>query len=192
MAFEFSNIIRFTQNILKTKGCNIMKVSTQVQNYAVQKVWVREGFNIKESFATIHINSLLSYSLLPTKSFNFKLSEESISEYGKVSGDYNPVHFDNEFAKRLGFNSKIVHGLTISSILSKYYGTEFPGHGTLFLGYKFIFLAPIYPCKEYTVKINILREIKRNGIYESLATVNDIEGNTCVFSYSLLKSNKID
>ena len=70
----YSDIIRFTQNELKAKGCKEMKVSTQIQNYAVQKVWGKEGFYLKESFATIHVNSLLSYSKLPRKSFNLKVT----------------------------------------------------------------------------------------------------------------------
>jgi hypothetical protein len=55
----YSDIIRFTQQYMKDLGVNTMKVSTQVQNYAVQKVWSREGFYMKKSFATLHINSLL-------------------------------------------------------------------------------------------------------------------------------------
>ena len=61
----YSDIIRYTQTFMKNKGIKVMKVSTQVQNYAVQKVWSREGFFMTKSFATIHINSLLNYSHLP-------------------------------------------------------------------------------------------------------------------------------
>jgi acyl dehydratase/ribosomal protein S18 acetylase RimI-like enzyme len=186
----YSDIIRFTQKELKNQGCKEMKVSTQVQNYAVQKVWGKEGFWLKESFATIHINSLLSYSELPSKKFSFRLSEDEISEYGKVSGDYNPVHFDDTFAKSLGFKSRIVHGLTLSSILSKFYGTEFPGHGTLFLGYNFLFMAPVYPNMDYHVEVNILKETRETSLYESLAKVKDAEGNICVICRSHLKANK--
>lgn len=56
----YSDIIRFTQQYFKDKGYQKMFVSTQVQNFAVQKVWTREGFYIKESFDTYHINALLS------------------------------------------------------------------------------------------------------------------------------------
>lgn len=56
----YSDLVRFTQQFFKEKGIKIMKVSTQVQNYSVQKAWMREGFNLKEAFDTFHINCFLS------------------------------------------------------------------------------------------------------------------------------------
>jgi hypothetical protein len=40
-----------------------MQVGTQIQNYAVQKAWINEGFNLKESLITFHVNSFLSSSI---------------------------------------------------------------------------------------------------------------------------------
>lgn len=51
----YSDIIRFTQNYFHENGFQKMKVSTQIQNFAVQKVWSREGFSLKEAFYTFHI-----------------------------------------------------------------------------------------------------------------------------------------
>lgn len=56
----YSDLVRFTQQFFKEKGMKIMKVSTQVQNYSVQKAWIKEGFNLKEAFDTCHINCFLS------------------------------------------------------------------------------------------------------------------------------------
>lgn len=56
----YSDLVRFTQHFFKEKGMKIMKVSTQVQNYSVQKAWIKEGFNLKEAFDTYHINCFLS------------------------------------------------------------------------------------------------------------------------------------
>lgn len=53
----YSDIIRFTQNYFKKQGISVMKVSTQIQNFAVQKVWAREGFVLKEAFYTFHIST---------------------------------------------------------------------------------------------------------------------------------------
>ena len=80
-------------------------------------------------------------------------------------------------------------GLTVNSILSKYYGTEFPGKGTLFLGYQYIFLAPIYPNEEYNVEISFMKEVKKTGLYESLIKIKDGKGKICVISYNTLKKN---
>jgi hypothetical protein len=56
----YSDIIRFTQNYFKTNGLKVMKVSTQIQNHSVQKAWVKEGFVLKQSFDTYHINCFIS------------------------------------------------------------------------------------------------------------------------------------
>lgn len=55
----YSDIIRFTQDFSLKNGFSTMRVSTQIQNYAVQKVWAREGFHLTDAYITIHINSML-------------------------------------------------------------------------------------------------------------------------------------
>ena len=126
-----------------------MRVSTQIQNYTVQNVWMREGFFLKESFATIHINSLLSHSNFKEKVIELTISEKDIEMFGNISGDNNPVHFENDYAKQLGFEGRISHGLIPNSLMSKYYGTEFPAYGTLFMSYNYKFFKPLYPNKKY-------------------------------------------
>ncbi|AMS26964.1 hypothetical protein AEM51_07990 [Bacteroidetes bacterium UKL13-3] len=54
----YSDIIRFTQSYFKELNFKSMKVSTQIQNFAVQKVWTREGFILKKAFYTYHLNRL--------------------------------------------------------------------------------------------------------------------------------------
>lgn len=55
----YGDLIRFTQAYFKNKGFRKMKVSTQVNNYAVQKVWGWEVFYIAEAYLTVHINAFL-------------------------------------------------------------------------------------------------------------------------------------
>lgn len=52
----YTDIIRFTRNFFAEQGFEKMKVSTQLQNYAVQKVWTREGFTLNHAFYTYHLN----------------------------------------------------------------------------------------------------------------------------------------
>ena len=56
----YSDVVRFTQNYFKAIGMKKMWVSTQLQNYSVQKSWIEEGFYLKKSFETYHINTLLA------------------------------------------------------------------------------------------------------------------------------------
>jgi len=61
----YSDFIRFNQHFFKDRGRRTLKVSTQVWNYAVQKVWSREGFAMTSAFLTVHVNSLLSCTQYP-------------------------------------------------------------------------------------------------------------------------------
>jgi hypothetical protein len=56
----YTDIIRLTKEHFRRRGFARMLVSTQVQNLAVQKAWVREGFFMTEAVVTIHVNALLS------------------------------------------------------------------------------------------------------------------------------------
>jgi hypothetical protein len=48
-------MMRFTQSYYQSRRVKKMKVSTQIQNFAVQKAWVKEGFFLEEAFITLHI-----------------------------------------------------------------------------------------------------------------------------------------
>jgi hypothetical protein len=52
----YTDIIKYTKNYFHHKGFKYMKVSTQLHNYAVQKVWSREGFVLENAFYTFHLN----------------------------------------------------------------------------------------------------------------------------------------
>lgn len=54
----YSDIIRFTQDYFKKLQYETMLVSTQLQNYAVQKVWIRDNFTLSHAFETYHINTV--------------------------------------------------------------------------------------------------------------------------------------
>jgi len=51
----YTDMMRFTQSYYQSRRVKKMKVSTQIQNFAVQKAWVKEGFFLEEAFITLHI-----------------------------------------------------------------------------------------------------------------------------------------
>ncbi len=59
----YSDMMRFTQSYFSNLGLKRMIVSTQLQNYAVQRNWVREGFSLVDSYETYHINAFLQHPL---------------------------------------------------------------------------------------------------------------------------------
>ena len=182
----YSDIIRFTQAHYQKKGIKLMKVSTQIQNLAVQKVWSREGFMLQDSYSTIHINSLLSLSVLESKKYSLNITQSMVEEYGNASGDFNKLHFDDVYSSKFGFKRNIAHGLIPTGEISRIFGMEFPGQGTIILSYKTIFVKPIYPNQNYDFILNTYYHNRKSGIFMCLVKVNDSEGNTCLLSYNKL------
>lgn len=182
----YSDIIRYTQQFIKDLGIKKMKVSTQVQNYAVQKVWSREGFYIFRSIATIHINSLLNYTCVPKINFDIFITEDDIKNYGDLSGDINPIHFNDDFAISLGFEQRIAHGLIANAEMSKYFGINYPGNGTIFMSYSYKFFKPLYPNKKYSVIITTPFYDDLKNLYVCLVKIYDYENKLCLLAYNYL------
>ena len=180
----YGDLIRFTQMHHKTHGAKQMTVSTQPQNYAVQTVWNREGFMLVKSVTTVHINSMLAKSVVEKRELDFRVSADEIGACGRFSGDMNPLHFDDTFAQGIGFEGRIAHGLVGSSAISKYYGTEFPGPGTLFLGSSCKFSKPVYPGRNYRLLFSFPYIDRGRGIYRALAKLTDDRGAACLLCYS--------
>lgn len=179
----YGDIIKFTQRFFKQRGYASMKVSTQVNNYAVQKVWFRESFVMKKSLITIHINSLLTASVLPVQSFELVVSPEMVQAYGELTGDFNKLHFDRVFAREIGFDDCISHGIIVNALMTKFYGVDMPGDGTLFKSYQYNFLKPIYIDKPYHVVVSFPVFIEKKGVYKSVVKIYDETDSLCLFAY---------
>lgn len=182
----YSDMIRFTKNYFANKGFKKMWVSTQIQNYAVQKVWQKEGFKINKSLETYHINSMLKFSIEIPKRFDFSVATNEIELFSEFSGDVNPIHFNDRFAAKFGFSSRVVHGMIFQSHLSKFFGTIYPGKGTIFMENHNVFLAPNYPDKLYKCVVRVLDSNEKNGVIKVLAILADEEGAICTLSYNTL------
>jgi|688.fasta_scaffold32494_6 hypothetical protein len=181
----YGDIIRFTQNYFKENGFKTMSVSTQIQNIAVQKVWTRESFFISEAYNTYHINSLLSASINEIHTEDITINEKLINDYAQFTEDYNPIHTNEEFAKSIGLEDKIAHGIISNAILTKYYGTIFPGNGTLFKKYSYLFFLPLYINKTYTIEILFPIANKEKGLYKSVAIIKDkLTKEICLVAYN--------
>lgn len=69
---------------------------------------------------------------------------EDVAAFARLSGDYNALHIDDEFAARTEFSQRVVHGFLHASLLSTLVGMHLPGRGALYLGQSIEFTAPVY------------------------------------------------
>lgn len=177
----YGDLIRHTQADFAARGFSSMRVSTQVNNFAVQKVWAREGFHLFEAWDTYHINALLSgkHSVYER---GLLFSKDQVGAFAAASGDVNPIHLDDDAAKAAGFPGRISHGVLAAAELSRILGTEAPGPGTIFGNLNMAFLRPILAGKEYRASLRIAGGVKPNGHMRAVFDIRDDESRVCVYA----------
>lgn len=73
-----------------------------------------------------------------------EITKEQVYSFAAASGDYNPVHFDEQYAKMYTpFDGTVIHGGLLFGIVSKVLGTEFPGEGTILTRVSLEFIKPV-------------------------------------------------
>jgi acyl dehydratase len=70
------------------------------------------------------------------------LTAEHVEKYAEITGDYNPLHFDEAFAKGTKFGGLVVQGGLTTGILNALVAMDMPGPGTVFLSHDFKVVAP--------------------------------------------------
>jgi 3-hydroxybutyryl-CoA dehydratase len=76
-------------------------------------------------------------------SYGKTVTDADIVAFAGVSGDTNPVHLNEEFAKETLFKGRIAHGMLAASFLSTVLGTRLPGPGAIYMGQTLNFRAPV-------------------------------------------------
>ena len=72
------------------------------------------------------------------------ITDADIVAFAGISGDTNPIHINQEFARGTRFEGRIAHGLLIASFISTVIGTKLPGPGCIYLSQGLKFRAPVY------------------------------------------------
>ena len=84
------------------------------------------------------------YSTGQQASCSKTITETDFVLFAGLSGDFNPIHIDHEYAKQTRFNQRIAHGLLTSSLLSQLLGIHLPGKGSVYMEQTIKFTAPVF------------------------------------------------
>ena len=104
------------------------------------------------------------------------VTDEHIEAFARLSGDRNPVHFDDAFARRIGFDGHIAHGAVTTSLLSAVLGMDLPGPGSVFLEQRVRFLKPVRPGDTIVASLEVTRVREDKPIVTLGATVTNTQG----------------
>ena len=86
-----------------------------------------------------------------TKEFDVIITQSLVDDFAKISGDYSPIHMNEEFAKSTKFGRKIVHGMLLASLLSRMVGMYLPGKYALYSSQTLEFHNPCFVGDKITV-----------------------------------------
>ncbi|MBX2830216.1 MAG: MaoC family dehydratase [Rhodospirillales bacterium] len=108
-------------------------------------------------------------------SYGKTVTETDIVMFAGLSGDCNPVHLNQEYAKTTMFEGRIAHGMLSAGFISTVLGTRLPGPGTIYLSQNLQFKAPVRIGDTVTAKV-VVRELisaKKRAILETNCYVGD-------------------
>jgi len=86
-----------------------------------------------------------------TKEFHVIITEQLVNDFAKISGDYSPIHMDEEYAKSTTFEKRVVHGMLLASFLSRVDGMYLPGKHALYFSQTVEFRNPCFIGDKVTV-----------------------------------------
>ncbi len=105
-----------------------------------------------------------------------KVQEKDVLSFSEISGDKNPVHLDEAFAKTTRFKERIAHGLLSASFISAVFGMKMPGPGSIYLSQALQFKAPVKIGDTVTAKVKV-KNIDTNRarvIFETTCSVGEL------------------
>ena len=90
-----------------------------------------------------------------TASFSKTITEYDVYTFAGVTGDLNPAHINEEFARQTQFHGRIAHGMLSAGLISAVIGTQLPGPGTIYLGQELSFRSPVHIGDTITATVTV-------------------------------------
>ncbi len=113
-----------------------------------------------------------------TAEFSKTVSESDIYLYAGLTGDLNPAHINEEYARKTFFKSRIAHGMLTAGFISAVIGNKLPGPGTIYLRQELRFLAPVHIGDTITGRVEVFEiELEKNRVKLKTICINQ-EGTT--------------
>ena len=105
-----------------------------------------------------------------------QVSARDIELFTEISGDRNPLHYDEAFARATSFGGIVVQGGVTSAILNALVAEDLPGPGTVFLQANWSFKAPVRPGDTITGHVELTKVRTDKPITEMITRVTRDDG----------------
>ncbi|MBX2996601.1 MAG: MaoC family dehydratase [Bdellovibrionaceae bacterium] len=97
----------------------------------------------------------MSFQVGDTRSVTVEITEKMVQQFAEMSGDFNPVHMDEAYAKTTRFGRRIAHGMISGALISRTLAMEL-GPGGIYMSQNLKFMQPIFIGDTVTVELKVL------------------------------------
>ena len=108
------------------------------------------------------------------------LTFDNVKTYAEITGDYNPRHFDENFAAKTQFKDLVVQGGLTTGILNALVAMDMPGSGTVFMSQDLKFIAPVFIGDTITAEAEVLEVHVTKPVTKLKMTITRQTGETVV------------
>ena len=120
----------------------------------------------------------MSVSVGQKASSSITLTSEHVKTYAEITGDYNPLHFDESFVANTRFKRLIVQGGLTTGLLHALVATDLSGPGTVFLNQNWEFPSPVYIGDTITAEAEVVEYNSRRSISKLKIQVTNQSGQS--------------
>lgn len=106
------------------------------------------------------------------------LTAAHVRAFAEISGDYNPLHFDEAFAARTKFGRLVVQGGLTTGLVHALVAMDLPGPGTVFLSQNWKFTAPVYIGDTITAEAEVISKHATKPVVELRVQISRDDGTT--------------
>ena len=112
------------------------------------------------------------YKVGDSASHSKTVTEADVTIFAGISGDFNPLHMNEEFAKTQMFGQRVVHGAFSSALISAVLGVKLFGPGVLYASQKVIFKKPVFIGDTLTAVATVKEKYTKQGKSGELKFLN--------------------
>jgi len=107
-----------------------------------------------------------------TASIERTVTEKDVQLFGEATGDMNPVHFDEDYARKTIFRGRVAHGALSIGFISALLGTTLPGDGSIFVSASIVFKLPVRIGDTVVTTATVREVVGREVIMDCACTVD--------------------
>jgi len=118
------------------------------------------------------------------------ITHADIEAFAALTGDRNPLHLDDAFARRSRFGRPIAHGTLVAGVISAALGMVLPGPGAIYLSQTLKFLKPVYPGDTVTATVEVTAYRENKGVVTLRTVCANQSGDVVVDGEAVLLAGR--